>query len=149
MLRRWKGMLVCAHVRRRRSTTPRLLHETVQDCRISTTWLCILQSQYHDIKPAKALGFKTAWIERRHDQLVPICLERYHAFLQARGFRNRRKTRPMLTPNCTQLEAPFKYMQGSGGTPETEEKATPDWRATSLGGLVEQHKQAAAATSKS
>lgn len=34
------------------------------------SWLCIVQSLYHDIKPAKALGFKTAWIERRHDQLV-------------------------------------------------------------------------------
>ena len=42
----------------------------------------------------------------------------------------------------------FEFMQGSGGTPETREKATPDWRATSLGGLVEQHKQAAAAASK-
>jgi hypothetical protein len=39
-------------------------------------------------------------------------------------------------------------MQGSGGTPDTEEKTTPDWRATSLGGLVEQHKQAVAAGSK-
>jgi 2-haloalkanoic acid dehalogenase type II len=68
--------------------------------------LHVAQSQYHDIKPAKALGFKTAWIERRHDQL------------------------------------------GSGGTPETEEKATPDWRATSLAGLVEEHKQAAAAASR-
>lgn len=41
-------------------------------------WLCIVQSQYHDIKPAKALGFKTAWIERRHDQLVPIHLSDTH-----------------------------------------------------------------------
>ena len=39
------------------------------------SWLGIVQSQYHDIKPAKALGFKTAWIERRHDQLVPTSIK--------------------------------------------------------------------------
>lgn len=33
--------------------------------------LHMLQSQFHDIKVAKSLGLKTAWMERRHGQQVP------------------------------------------------------------------------------
>lgn len=29
-----------------------------------------MQSQFHDIRVAKDLGFSTAWIERRHDRQV-------------------------------------------------------------------------------
>jgi hypothetical protein len=39
-------------------------------------------------------------------------------------------------------------IQGSGGTPDMGDKVVPDWHATSLAGLADQHKQAVAATSK-
>jgi hypothetical protein len=42
----------------------------------------------------------------------------------------------------------FETAQGSGGTPDAEDKVTPDWHATSLADLVEQHKHAIATTSK-
>jgi hypothetical protein len=59
-------------------TDSNLLLEAALDCRSLICRMRAVQSQYHDIKPAKALGFKTAWIERRHDQLVHFHLEDYN-----------------------------------------------------------------------